>query len=289
MNILVTGFNGQLAIEIYNLSEHFSDETKFFFKTEKELDITEKEETERFLLNNNIDRIINCAAYTNVDNAEDEKEKAFLVNDKAVDNLATIAQSNNIYLMHISTDYVFDGTQYKPYKEDDPTNPVSVYGKSKRAGEVNIMEKQAGMVIRTSWLYSQTGKNFVKSIARLAKERDQLKVVFDQVGNPTYARDLAEVLLKVATTSKNNLPFGIYHFSNEGVCSWYDFAMEIRNILNINCDIQPIESKDFPTKAPRPHYSVLNKEKIKSELHIEIPYWKDSLKEMLKSFNIQNI
>lgn len=285
MNILVTGYNGQLANEIYNLSRHYND-AKFFFKTENELDITKKDEVERFLLNNNIDRIINCAAYTNVDNAEDEKEKAFIVNDKAVDNLATIAQSNNIFLIHISTDYVFDGTHYKPYKENDPTNPVSVYGKSKRAGEVNIIEKQAGMVVRTSWLYSQTGKNFVKSIARLAKERDQLKVVFDQVGNPTYAHDLAEVLLKAATTSRNNLTFGIYHYSNEGVCSWYDFAMEIRNILNIECDIQPIESKDFPTKAPRPHYSVLNKEKIKTELQIQIPYWKDSLKEMLKSFNI---
>jgi len=289
MNILVTGYNGQLANEIYNLSEHYASDAKFIFKTEKELDITKKEEVERLLLDNSVDRIINCAAYTNVDNAEDDKEKAFMVNDKAVDDLATIAQSNNIYLIHISTDYVFDGNHYKPYKEDDPTNPVSVYGKSKRAGEVNIMEKQAGMVIRTSWLYSQTGKNFVKSIARLAKERDQLKVVFDQVGNPTYAHDLAEVLLKVATTSKNNLPFGIYHYSNEGVCSWYDFAMEIRNILNINCDIQPIESKDFPTKTPRPHYSVLNKEKIKTDLQIQIPYWKDSLKEMLKSFNIQNI
>ena len=289
MNILVTGFNGQLANEIYNLSGNYANDTKFFFKTEKELDITKKDEVERFLLDNNVDRIINCAAYTNVDNAEDEKEKAFLVNDKAVDDLATIAHSNDIFLIHISTDYVFDGTHYKPYKENDPTNPVSVYGKSKRAGEVNIVEKQAGMVIRTSWLYSQTGKNFVKSIARLADEREQLKVVFDQVGNPTYAHDLAEVLLKAATTHKNKLPFGIYHYSNEGVCSWYDFAMEIRNILNIQCDIQPIESKDFPTKAPRPHYSVLNKEKIKSELNIQIPYWKDSLKEMLKSFNIPNI
>ena len=289
MNILVTGFNGQLANEIYNLSEPFSGDAKFFFKTEKELDISKKDEVERFLLDNNIDRIINCAAYTNVDNAEDEKEKAFLVNDKAVDNLATIAQSINIYLIHISTDYVFDGNHYKPYKEDDPTNPVSVYGKSKRAGEVNILEKQAGMVIRTSWLYSQTGKNFVKSIARLSNEREQLKVVFDQVGNPTYAHDLAGVLLKAATTHKNNLLFGIYHYSNEGVCSWYDFAMEIRNILNIQCDIQPIESKDFPTKAPRPHYSVLNKEKIKTDLQIQIPYWKDSLKEMLKTFNNQNM
>jgi len=284
MNILITGFNGQLANEIYYLSGHYANDANFFFKTEKELDITKKDEVERFLLDNNIDRIINCAAYTNVDNAEDDREKAFLVNDKAVDNLATIAQSNNIFLIHISTDYVFDGTHYKPYKEDDPTSPVSIYGESKRAGEVHIMEKQAGMVIRTSWLYSETGKNFVKSIARLARERDQLKVVFDQVGNPTYAGDLAKVLLKVALSPKNKLFYGIYHYSNEGVCSWYDFAMEIRNLLNIQCAIQPIESKDFPTKAPRPHYSVLNKEKIKSELQIEIPYWKDSLKELLKSF-----
>ncbi len=285
MNILVTGYNGQLANEIYNLSGDYNN-GKFFFKTEKELDITKKDEAERFLLDNNIERVINCAAYTNVDNAEDEKEKAFLVNDKAVDDLATIAQSNNIYLIHISTDYVFDGTHYRPYKENDPTNPVSVYGKSKRAGEVNIMEKQAGMVVRTSWLYSHTGKNFVKSIARLAKEREELKVVYDQVGNPTYAGDLAQVLLKIITSPKNDLLYGIYHFSNEGVCSWYDFAMEIRNLLNIQCSIQPIESKDFPTKAPRPHYSVLNKAKIKSDLQIEIPYWKDSLTEMLKSFNI---
>ena len=289
MNILITGFNGQLANEIYNLSGHYANDANFFFKTEKELDITKKEEVERFLLDNNIDKIINCAAYTNVDNAEDEKEKAFLVNDKAVDNLATLAQSNNIYLIHISTDYVFDGNHYKPYKEDDPTSPVSIYGESKRAGEVNILEKQAGMVIRTSWLYSQTGKNFVKSIARLARERDQLKVVFDQVGNPTYASDLAKVLLKAALSPKNKLLYGIYHYSNEGVCSWYDFAIEIRNLLNIQCDIQPIESKDFPTRAPRPHYSVLNKEKIKSDLQIEIPYWKDSLKAMLKSFNIRHI
>ncbi len=286
MNILVTGYNGQLANEIQNLSAQFSELASFYFKTEKELDITKTGALAKFLKKNNIDRIINCAAYTDVDNAEEEREKAFLINDYAVKDLAAIAQAYNIYLIHISTDYVFDGSNHKPYKEDDPTNPVSVYGKSKKAGEQSILEKHSGMVVRTSWLYSHTGKNFVKSIARLAKERDELKVVYDQVGNPTFAGDLARCLLKAATKPNDNLLHGIYHFSNEGVCSWYDFAMEIRNNLNLQCNIAPIESKDFPTKAPRPHYSVLNKEKIKSDLQIEIPYWKDSLTEMLKSFNI---
>jgi dTDP-4-dehydrorhamnose reductase len=285
MNILVTGYNGQLANEIYNLSAMFAEQANFYFKTEEELDITKTGVLAKFIQNNNIDRIINCAAYTDVDNAEDEKEKAYLINDYAVKDLAAIARSYNIYLVHISTDYVFDGTNYRPYKEDDPTNPVSIYGKSKIGGELSIMENQAGMVVRTSWLYSHTGKNFVKSIARLAKERDQLNVVYDQVGNPTFAGDLAKVLLTAVTQTKENLLYGIYHYSNEGVCSWYDFAVEIRNNLNLQCDILPIESKDFPTKAPRPHYSVLNKEKIKTALQIGIPYWKDSLTEMLKSFN----
>jgi dTDP-4-dehydrorhamnose reductase len=286
MNVLVTGHKGQLANELYDLSAQYSNLAHFYFKTEEELDITKTSAVANFLRENNINRIINCAAYTNVDQAEDEKDKAFLINDYAVKDLASIAQSYNIYLVHISTDYVFDGTNHKPYKEDDPTNPVSVYGKSKIDGEQSILEKQAGMVVRTSWLYSHTGKNFVKSIARLAKERDELKVVYDQVGNPTYAGDLAQVLLKIITSPENDLLYGIYHFSNEGVCSWYDFAMEIRNHLNLQCEIRPIESKDFPTKAPRPHYSVLNKEKIKSALQVDIPYWKDSLTEMLKSFNI---
>ena len=284
MNILVTGHKGQLANEIYALAQSLSTQTTFFFKSENELDITDHQALRNTIKQHKIDRVINCAAYTNVDNAEDEQEKAFLINDTAVGNMAKIAKEHGAFLIHVSTDYVFDGRHYQPYNENDPTNPVSVYGKSKRAGELKIIENEAGIIIRTSWLYSATGKNFVKSIARLAEERDALKVVFDQVGNPTFAGDLAQTIIHITTQPKQELPHGVFHYSNEGVCSWYDFAMEITSMLNISCAITPIESKDFPTKAPRPHYSVLNKEKIKKTFNREIPYWKDSLWEMLKNF-----
>lgn len=284
MNILVTGYNGQLANEIKTLAASYKDLHRFVYTTEKELDITQKEQVASFIDQHNIECIINCAAYTDVDGAEDDEEGAFRVNDMAVGFMAEIAQQKHIFLMHISTDYVFNGRHFKPYTEQDPTNPDSIYGKSKKAGELKILEKDAGMIIRTSWLYSATGKNFVNSIARLANEREELNVVFDQIGNPTYARDLAGAILTILETPKEKLPKGIFHYSNEGVCSWYDFALEIRNLLQLNCKIHPIESKDFPTRAARPHFSVLNKAKIKETFQIKIPYWKDSLREMLKNF-----
>ena len=286
MNILVTGATGQLGNEIKTITENKKDENRYFYTNENQVDITKKEEIAGFTEQNDIHSIINCAAYTNVDGAEDDEDNAFLLNSKAVANLAEVAKERNLLLIHISTDYVFNGKHHLPYKETDTPNPESIYGRSKLEGENKIKELNAGIVIRTSWLYSLTGKNFVKTIARLANERDELKVVYDQIGNHTHARDLAKAIVAMIDSGKDIKKGEIYHFANEGVCSWYDFAKEITEILNLECIIYPIVSKDVPTKAKRPPYSVFNKEKIKTEFGIKIPYWKDSLKEMLKKFNL---
>ncbi len=284
MNILVTGSNGQLGKEIQTIREaHANRKNQYFFTDIDELDITDYKRLEQFVKDHSISTLINCAAYTNVDKAEEEQEKAFLINDQAVDNLVNISLKHDIILIHISTDYVFNGESFRPYKETDPVNPESIYGKSKLAGEQKIIEKRAGIIIRTSWLYSSFGKNFVKTIERLAREKEELKVVFDQVGSPTYARDLAKSILKIINHSPSSAQYGIYHFSNEGVCSWYDLAKEIADKQQINCEIHPIESKDFPTPAKRPHYSVLNKTKIKKVFKQTIPHWKESLHQMLDS------
>jgi len=280
MNLLITGSNGQLGRELQNrLSLPGSN---LHFTGREQLDITEKKALENYLKDHQIDTIVNAAAYTDVDGAEKDEKTAFLINEQGPANLASLAARYGIGLIHISTDYVFNGRNHRPYLETDPPSPQGVYGKSKRAGEQKILELKAGLIIRTAWLYSPYGKNFVKTIARLVKERDALKVVYDQVGNPTHAGDLANAIGSILSSPAARELTGIYHFANEGVCSWYDFACEIARLENPACTIRPIESKDYPTPAPRPHYSVLNKQKIKDRFSIHIPWWRESLSEMLR-------
>ena len=286
MNILVTGSNGQLGSEIRELSPNYS--YNFFFTDVNDLDISKESEIKKYVNEKDIDLIINCAAYTAVDKAEEEKELADLINHKAVKYLADTAKEKNVPLIHISTDYVFDGKNYRPYVENDPVNPQGVYGLTKLKGEETFKNSGAnGIIIRTSWVYSSYGHNFVKTMLRL-KDRNELGVVFDQVGTPTYARDLAYTILEIINKNLQkikNKKAEIYHYSNEGVISWYDFAKAIFEIENINIKVNPIESKDYPTPAKRPHYSVLNKKKIKNEFNITIPYWRDSLKVCLQRIN----
>jgi dTDP-4-dehydrorhamnose reductase len=280
-NILVTGANGQLGSEIELLSSNYVH--NFFFTSRDDLDICNKESIAIFVEENNINTIINCAAYTAVDKAEEEQELATDINHKAVQYLAEIANENEIKLVHISTDYVFDGENFKPYIETDLTNPNGIYGKTKLSAEKaleNINPKNT-IVIRTSWVYSSFGANFVKTMLRLGKEKESLGVIFDQVGTPTYARDLAKTILEILPQIDND-KVEIYHYSNEGVLSWYDFAKEIMRMAKLDCKINPIETKEYPTPAKRPHYSLLNKAKIKKQFNIKIPFWKDSLDECLK-------
>ncbi|MBN2611777.1 MAG: dTDP-4-dehydrorhamnose reductase [Bacteroidales bacterium] len=279
--ILVTGSKGQLGSELYLLQNDYQA-FEFLFHDVDTLDLTDYKKVELFIEVNKPAYIVNCAAYTAVDKAETESAAAYLVNAEVPGKLAEIAAKNHCFFIHISTDYVFDGKNYKPYAEDDITNPLSVYGKSKLAGEQQVMQYQNSLIIRTSWLYSQFGHNFIKTILRLAKEREALSIVFDQAGTPTNAADLATAICKFLSFSENNpFPKGIYHFSNEGVCSWYDFAREITEQAGLACKISPITTDQYPLPAPRPHYSVLNKSKIKQTLGIEIPYWKDSFRTCL--------
>ena len=280
-NILITGSNGQLGSELKELSCNYS--YNFFFTTRKDIDITSKNSIKKYCEINKINTIINCAAYTAVDKAEDDINNAVLVNHQAVKNLALVSNELNMKLIHISTDYVFDGTNYKPYCEAYQTNPNSVYGKTKLDGEneiININPKNS-IIIRTSWVYSYYGNNFVKTMIRLGKEKSSLDVIFDQVGTPTYAKDLAQTILKVIPKI-NNDKIEIYNYSNEGVLSWYDFAKEIIKMAKLDCKVKPIETYQYPTPAKRPHYSILNKSKIKQKFNIEIPYWKDGLDDCLK-------
>ena len=281
-HILVTGSNGQVGSELKALSSNYAH--NFYFEDSKSLDITDFQKVETFVQSHNIDTIINTAAYTAVDKAENDQENANRVNHLAVKNLAQIAKEKNIKLVHISTDYVFDGTNCRPYTEDDSTNPQGVYGATKLAGEqaMQTINPKNSIIIRTSWVYSSFGANFVKTMLRLSKERDSLGVIYDQVGTPTYAKDLAQVIFAIIPTL-NNTNVEIYHYSNEGVLSWYDFAKEIMRMAKLDCTISPIETKEYPTPAKRPHYSLLNKSKIKKEFGIEIPYWKDSLDMCLKT------
>jgi dTDP-4-dehydrorhamnose reductase len=237
------------------------------------------------LIDNDITVIFNCAAYTNVDQAESEKVKANLVNHLCVDNLARLSLEFDIKLIHISTDYVFDGMMFEPYIEDDIANPQSVYGKTKLAGE-KAMQKinpKNSIIIRTSWVYSSYGNNFVKTMLRLAKEKDSLNIIFDQVGTPTYAKDLAKTILNILPQIENE-KVEIYHYTNEGVASWYDFAKAIFEIKKISCSINPISTQQYPTPAQRPSYSLLNKSKIKEKFNLEISHWRDSLNEALNFF-----
>ena len=281
-NILVTGSKGQVGSELQALSSNY--DYTFFFADRDTLDITNKSAIEEFVKANTITSIINAAAYTAVDKAEDDEVNADRVNHLATQYLAEIAKENNIKLIHISTDYVFNGENFKPYCEDDTTNPNGVYGATKLEGEkaMQAVNPKDSIIIRTSWVYSSFGANFVKTMLRLGKERDSLGVIFDQVGTPTYARDLAKAILSILPNIKNDT-VEIYNYSNEGVLSWYDFSKEIMRMAKIECTINPIETKEYPTPAKRPHFSLLNKAKIKKEFHIDIPYWKDSLDECLKT------
>ncbi|MDR2039632.1 MAG: dTDP-4-dehydrorhamnose reductase [Bacteroidales bacterium] len=279
--ILVTGANGQLGNELRLLSEKHIPH-HFFFTDVEELDITDYAAVEHFFLQHHIEIVINCAAYTAVDKAEEDKKAAFSINATAVENLARACIQRKAKLIHISTDYVYDGTAYLPYKEDHPTAPVSVYGQSKLAGETAALTVSDCIIIRTSWLYSSFGNNFVKTMLRLGKEREVLNVVSDQVGTPTYAADLAAtIMVIVEKAAANQMKLGVFNFSNEGVCSWYDFAHEIMRLSGLKCMVQPIETKDYPAAATRPYYSVLNKTAIKTAYGIKINHWQDSLEKCL--------
>lgn len=285
MNILVTGANGQLGSELRRLSMQYNQ--SITFTDVEELNITDLEAICHCVKEKRIDVIVNCAAYTNVDKAEDDYETTDLLNNKAVENLAIVCKEVNATLIHISTDYVFHGDGNVPCAEILPTNPLGVYGITKLAGEQSIQRIGCNyLIIRTSWLYSSFGNNFVKTMRRLTTERDSLKVVFDQVGTPTYAGDLARLIYHIIESNQLSKQ-GIYHFSNEGVCSWYDFAKEIAVLSQAHCDIQPCHSDEFPSKVKRPHYSVLDKSKVKNTFGIKIPYWKDSLIECVQELTDQ--
>lgn len=283
MRILVTGANGQLGNEMQVLSKE-NPQHVYFFTDVQELDICDEQAINRFVTDNEIDIIVNCAAYTAVDKAEDNPELCDKLNHIAPGYLARAAQSRNAAIIQISTDYVFDGTAHVPYTEKEPTCPNSVYGTTKLAGEQAVMAQCTNaMIIRTAWLYSTFGNNFVKTMIRLGKERESLGIVFDQIGTPTYAEDLARAIY--VAINQGIVP-GIYHFSNEGVCSWYDFTIAIHRIAGITaCKVRPLHTDEYPAKAPRPNYSVLDKTKIKTTFGIEIPHWEESLTKCINKNN----
>lgn len=280
MRILVTGSNGQLGSEMVALQTQETPH-QWFNLDINELDITDKNAVEQFVVNNKIDGIINCAAYTNVDKAEEDVALCYKVNRDAPQYLAQAIEKVGGFIIHISTDYVFDGTNNIPYTEQDKPNPVTIYGKSKIEGEQYVCEScKQHIIIRTAWVYSSYGKNFVKTMIKLGEEKPSLGVIFDQIGSPTYARDLAKTIITIV--NQGIIP-GIYNFSNEGVISWYDFTKNIHQLANItSCKVAPIHTADYPTLAQRPHFSVLDKTKIKNTYNIEIPYWRDSLEECIQ-------
>lgn len=282
--ILVTGANGQLGNSIRLLAKHYP-QYNFLFTDVDTLDITDPQAVGKAIKDNQVDYVVNCAAYTAVDKAEDNEELCRRLNSYAVGLLGKAAHEAGAKMIHISTDYVFSGTGYLPYKETDETRPVSAYGRTKLAGEQILQEVcPEAVIIRTAWLYSEFGSNFVKTVLRLGKERDELRFVFDQIGTPTYAGDLAAaVMAVVAADEKGAFVPGIYHYSNEGVCSWYDFTIKILEIAGIGSRVFPIETKEYPTKAVRPPYSVLNKSKIKETYGIAIPHWEASLRVCLEN------
>ncbi len=279
--ILITGANGQLGNDFKVIAPDY-DDFDFIYTDVNDLDITKRFQIEAFCEKFKIDVIINCSAYTAVDKAEEEFDFAQKINFEGVANLSVVAEQKNIYFVHVSTDYVFDGKHYRPYTENDHTNPQSKYGLSKLNGENAFFKyKHHGCIIRTSWLYSTFGNNFVKTMLRLGKERKELNVIFDQVGSPTYAHDLARAIIEILPKAIENKSKNIYHFSNEGVCSWYDFALEIMEYAELNCKIYPIPTEKYPLPAARPFYSVLSKDKIKSDFGIQVPHWRKSLHECL--------
>ena len=281
LTILVTGANGQLGKELQVLAPGFAD-YRFLFAAKEDLNIEDVDAIEKYFLNHPINFCINCAAYTAVDKAETENESAFLINAAAVANLAKVCNKNKTQLIHISTDYVFDGTASQPYKETDKTNPVSIYGKSKLQGEELAMQHAPStIIIRTAWLYSSFKANFVKTMLRLMKEKDSINVVNDQFGCPTYAADLALAIMQIIVSNKSNKNPGIYHYTNAGVTNWYEFAVAIKNITKSNCTVNPISTAQYPTAAKRPAYSVLDTSKIKDVFALSIPDWEDSLQKCL--------
>lgn len=280
MNILVTGANGQLGNEMRMVAAE-QKQLAYYFTDVAELDICNEQAVEHFVAERAIDCIVNCAAYTNVNKAEEDAVLCDKLNHLAPANLARVAAKYRIGLVHVSTDYVFNGEHHVPYREDDATCPNSVYGTTKLAGEeaIRTIHPEA-VIIRTAWLYSSFGNNFVKTMLRLGKEREELGVVFDQIGTPTYARDLARAIQHII--GSDVVP-GIYHYSNEGVCSWYDFTKAIFDLAGIStCCLKPLHTDEYPTPAARPHYSVLDKTKIKQTYGVEVPHWIDSLRECMK-------
>jgi len=280
MKLLITGSNGQLGSEIKDLASEYEN-LECVFKDLPELDICDTETLTTIISDQHINAVINCAAYTAVDKAEEDLVTASKVNAKGVLNLVNALKKVDGKLIHISTDYVFDGNHSQPYKESDPVSPIGVYGETKRAGELAVLSSSIdAIVIRTSWLYSAYGNNFVKTMLRLGNDKKSIQVVSDQKGTPTFAKDLAKTCLDILSNTGStsiSKKGKIYHYSNEGVTSWYDFAKAIMELGSIDCKVRPIKTKDYPTPAKRPHFSVLNKTKIKKDFNIEIPYWRDSL------------
>lgn len=280
INVLVTGSNGQLASCIKDAEKQYNN-LNFIYANHQELDIGNLNQVQAFFRSNNqIDYCINCAAYTSVDKAEEEVNKAFEINAFGAKNLAIACSNYNVILIHTSTDFVFDGKTNKPYTETDAANPINVYGASKLQGEIEIQQcLKEHFIIRTSWLYSEHGNNFMKTMLRLAETRNEINVVSDQIGTPTYSGDLAEAIIYIINIKTHD--FGIYHYSNLGEVSWYDFAKAIFEEANKKIKVNPIKTKDYPTPANRPIFSVMDKNKIKTVLKIAIPYWKDSLNKSL--------
>ena len=287
-NILVTGANGQLGNEMRRRAAAGS-RCAYLFTDVEELDITDLDAVRRCMAEHRIAAVVNCAAYTNVDKAEDDAARADAINHLAVGNLATACREQGAALLHVSTDYVFGGTGNLPFREEDVVAPLGVYGQTKWAGEQAVVASGCRhLIFRTAWLYSAFGNNFVKTMRRLTAERDRLTVVFDQVGTPTYAGDLADLLFHITEEGLYAQMQGTYHFSNEGVCSWYDFAREIAALSGRTCDIQPCHSDEFPSRVRRPAFSVLDKTKVKRDFHWTIPYWKDSLVKCMKELDLSN-
>ena len=288
MNILVTGANGQLGHEMQRVAKNSGHSFVFTDVAEgyEKLDITNLDAIRQMVREHSVDIIVNCAAYTNVDKAEGDYDLANLLNNTAAGNLAAAMKEVGGTLIHVSTDYVFQGDRYTPCREDWPTNPLGVYGKTKLAGEQSIEATGCRhIIIRTAWLYSQWGKNFVNTMQSLTASHDILKVVFDQVGTPTFAGDLADVIAHIIETGQTDKT-GIYHFSNEGVCSWFDFAKVICELSGNTCDIQPCYSEEVPSPVKRPHFSVLDKTKLKQTFGVKVPYWTDSLKACIKQLEL---
>ena len=279
-SILVTGANGQLGVALRNVTDKTAG-FRFYFTDVDTLDICDRRQIGDFIRLYNIGTLVNCAAYTAVDKAEEDVDTCRRINCDAVRNIGELAASSGVKVIHISTDYVFDGRETRPYRETDATMPMSVYGATKLAGEQALLSScNDTIVIRTSWLYSETGTNFVKTMLRLGTERDELNVVADQLGTPTYAGDLADVI-KTILTSARFTP-GIYHYANEGACTWFEFAVKIFELTGIQCRVNPIRTNEYPARAPRPPYSVLDKTKIKATFAIQIPTWEASLAKCLQ-------